>query len=242
MKKNNLTEGGGSDSLAFTLAEVLITLAIIGTVAALTIPTVVRNYQKQETVVRLKKTYSALANTTNLAIADNGPVTGWEIEHYNVPGASLNFANKYLIPYLKVSKNCENKTTAECEFKYTIPGGESFSYGSSYARFYLTDGTLIVVLPNSGESAGLTYKHAIIAVDLNGQKKPNLRGRDIFYFRYYIYYETDNNYRNGKFVPYGYNWSRASLITTGCASGESYSLCAGLIARDGWQIKDDYPW
>jgi prepilin-type N-terminal cleavage/methylation domain-containing protein len=40
---------------AFTLAEVLITLAIIGVVAALTIPTVVRNYQKTQTVTQLKK-------------------------------------------------------------------------------------------------------------------------------------------------------------------------------------------
>jgi prepilin-type N-terminal cleavage/methylation domain-containing protein len=61
---------------AFTLAEVLITLAIIGVVAALTIPTVVRNYQKQETITRLKKAYSALANTTNLAMAEYGPLEG----------------------------------------------------------------------------------------------------------------------------------------------------------------------
>jgi prepilin-type N-terminal cleavage/methylation domain-containing protein len=60
----------------FTLSEVLITLAVIGTVAALTIPAVVSNYQKHQTVTRLKKTYSALANTTNLAIADHGPVEG----------------------------------------------------------------------------------------------------------------------------------------------------------------------
>jgi prepilin-type N-terminal cleavage/methylation domain-containing protein len=44
----------------FTLAEVLITLAVIGVVAALTIPTVVRNYQKTQTVTKLKKTYSAM--------------------------------------------------------------------------------------------------------------------------------------------------------------------------------------
>ncbi len=56
----------------FTLAEILITLAIIGVVAVLTIPTVVRNYQKTQTVTQLKKVYSALSNTTNFAIADYG--------------------------------------------------------------------------------------------------------------------------------------------------------------------------
>ncbi len=45
----------------FTLAEVLITLAIIGTVAALTIPTVVKNYQEAAAVSRVKKHYRNIA-------------------------------------------------------------------------------------------------------------------------------------------------------------------------------------
>lgn len=40
---------------AFTLAEVLITLGIIGVVAALTLPSVITNYQKKQTVEQLKK-------------------------------------------------------------------------------------------------------------------------------------------------------------------------------------------
>ncbi len=61
----------------FTLAEVLITLAVIGVVAALTIPVVVRNYQKTQTVVKLKKVYTTLANTTNLIISQDGAVKNW---------------------------------------------------------------------------------------------------------------------------------------------------------------------
>jgi prepilin-type N-terminal cleavage/methylation domain-containing protein len=101
-------------SNGFTLAEVLITLAVIGVVAALTIPTVVRNYQKTQTITQLKKVYSALSNTTNLAIADEGPISGWEIGENGTGEAAVDFANRYLIPYLKVSKNCENKTTSDC--------------------------------------------------------------------------------------------------------------------------------
>ena len=44
----------------FTLAEVLITLGIIGVVAALTLPSLVTNYQKQVTVNKLKKFYNGL--------------------------------------------------------------------------------------------------------------------------------------------------------------------------------------
>lgn len=47
---------------AFTLAEVLITMGIIGIVAALTIPALIANYQKQVTVDRLKKSFSVISN------------------------------------------------------------------------------------------------------------------------------------------------------------------------------------
>lgn len=41
--------------LSFTMAEVLITLGIIGIVAAMTLPALIQKYQKQETSARLKK-------------------------------------------------------------------------------------------------------------------------------------------------------------------------------------------
>lgn len=55
----------------FTLAEVLITLGIIGIVTAITIPTIVNKYQKQQTVAKLKKAYSVLGQVMQRAVADN---------------------------------------------------------------------------------------------------------------------------------------------------------------------------
>lgn len=55
---------------AFTLAEVLITLGIIGVVAAITIPGLITKYQKLATVVKLKKVYSQL-NQVMLSINDD---------------------------------------------------------------------------------------------------------------------------------------------------------------------------
>ena len=57
----------------FTLAEVLITLGIIGVVAALTIPTLIGNYQKKEVAVRLQKMYNTIQNAISLAEEENGP-------------------------------------------------------------------------------------------------------------------------------------------------------------------------
>lgn len=234
---------------AFTLAEVLITLAIIGVVAALTIPTVIRNYQKQQTVVQLKKKYSALANTTNLAVAEHGPVEGWEIGENASGQAAVDFANKYLIPYLKVSKNCENKITNDCAFNYSyLSDNVQHSFGNTYARFYLNDGTLIGVwIENTVRADGFNYRQARIYIDLNGQKKPNKLGRDVFHIKYYIFTATQSNTSNGKFMPYCYSCSRDQIVgKTGdpeaCSRENRGFACATLIFRDGWKISDDYPW
>ena len=55
----------------FTLAEILITLGIIGVVAAITIPGLITNYQKRSTATQLKKAYSLLVNASRQAIADD---------------------------------------------------------------------------------------------------------------------------------------------------------------------------
>ena len=57
---------------AFTLAEVLITLGIIGVVAAMTIPNLMTAYQKQQTEARLKQAYSVLTNAVRLSESENG--------------------------------------------------------------------------------------------------------------------------------------------------------------------------
>ncbi len=210
--------------VGFTLAEVLITLAIIGVVAALTIPSVVRNYQKTQTVTQLKKTYAALANTTNLAIAEQGPMTGWEIGQASSGDDAEKFVDTYMIPYLKILKNCGSKDNS---------GLCARDIYGQWARFYLADGTYIRVM--------LGNNYTFVQIDLNGQKKPNAYGKDMFELKYYV---AGGSYI-GKFMPECYTCARDHLIneaTWGCNKNASKQLCMALIMKDGWQISDDYPW
>ena len=62
---------------AFTLAEALITLGIIGVVAAMTLPTLVQRYKEQETVTRVKKFYSGFSQAYMQAVMDNGTIDNW---------------------------------------------------------------------------------------------------------------------------------------------------------------------
>ncbi len=223
---------------SFTLAEVLITLAIIGVVAALTIPSVVRNYQKTQTVTQLKKAYSTLTNTTNLAIAEYGPIGTWEVQNYNEGGTgkgSVNFTDKYLIPYLRLSKNCGNINTGGCAFTVAnLNDGTRTIIGSQAARFFLTDGTFILVQSYEKESTSFPGGGANLYVDINGQKPPNTWGKDAFEFKYYL--------SSGRFFPPGFGKPRQTILDSHCNKNLTGSACAALIMNDSWQIKDDYPW
>ena len=61
---------------AFTLAEVLITLGIIGVVAAMTMPSLMQNYRDKELIVKTKKTYAVIQNAVLLAKSQNDITDG----------------------------------------------------------------------------------------------------------------------------------------------------------------------
>ncbi len=227
-----------SSSFAFTLAEVLITLAIIGVVAALTIPTVVRNYQKQETVTRLKKAYSSLANASNLAVAEYGPINSWDFGTVNFDyDEEWKFTN-YFLPYLKIQKKSTAKTPASANVSVLNRHYPNYSANvntylqpRNHPNFLLTDGTLMWVFLVNTASNPLGG----VAIDINGDKKPNRVGQDTFFAIF-----SKNNDSFGK--PAVKNKDRSTLITECKEMINVDFACTELIMRDGWQIRDDYPW
>uniref|UniRef100_UPI00402818C9 prepilin-type N-terminal cleavage/methylation domain-containing protein n=1 Tax=Candidatus Scatousia sp. TaxID=3085663 RepID=UPI00402818C9 len=74
---------------AFTLAEVLITLGIIGIVAAMTMPTLIGKYKKKELANRAKVAYSILSQAIKLSEVENGEVKYWDA----YPGGGHGFEN-----------------------------------------------------------------------------------------------------------------------------------------------------
>ncbi len=85
--------------LGFTLAEVLITLGIIGVVAAMTIPALSTSIRNVERATKLKKFYSTMKQAFLLSVDDNGDPSGWNIYmSYN------NFFKTYFVPYLKYNQ------------------------------------------------------------------------------------------------------------------------------------------
>ena len=102
---------------AFTLAEVLITLGIIGVVAAMTIPTLINDYEKKETVTALQKMYSTINQAVKISEIENGSMTGWGSPATDFDSTqSKDWWNTYFVPYsdLSVLKTCNSSNWADC--------------------------------------------------------------------------------------------------------------------------------
>jgi len=228
---------------AFTLAEVLVTLGIIGIVASMTIPGLITNYQKQATINQLKTAYSIFTQAFKQAENDYGnPI---HLPQYILEKSVLTteLSELYFEPYLKgVTVYNPNSTIyiktvdrQENCMAYTHAGGW---FGHPRC------------IPNG--MCYWVYRHsagyARVMVDLNGPKKPNIAGRDVFVFNL-----------DGEYIPKGgtltivaphpftnkidefCSKTKSDATPVGSFEFNGYT-CASKIIRDGWQIKDDYPW
>lgn len=181
---------------AFTLAEVLITLGIIGVVAALTMPTLTGNTSDAAIVSQLKKTYSLLGQADLMASTEQGE----DILSINMKGTSNAMeASKamleYYKPYLKITKTCTDNTQKGCFPKnvmYKRLNGQNYGIldnltYNNRVNARLADGTSIAFF--TWGNKGCTYTMGTLKnvcgqfyVDVNGDKKPNVQGIDYFSF------------------------------------------------------------
>ena len=230
--------------VAFTLAEVLITLGIIGVVAALTLPTIIKNYQKQVTVTRLQKAYSILGQVAQKSIADNGSIDLVAGEAVNATTVETFFAT-YWLPYFKGVKVFPDRQQPSLnnnlgQYKYRNGNLEIYSIGTIYYNgrifFSTIDGTTYAVsimswkAGENGDVAVYSTSQAV-RVDINGIKPPNTYGKDVFIFVV--------DFEKGVARPTCVGCS-TSTLNQNCRDTGSY--CAAKIIRDGWKISDDYPW
>jgi prepilin-type N-terminal cleavage/methylation domain-containing protein len=181
--KNNYT--------GFTLAEVLITLLIIGVVSSLVIPAIINDTQEAELKTAWKKTYSEIDQATKKIMLDNAGT----MKDLSFSGDSSNFIKDKYGEYLSYIESCNNnRSYGNCwstinTYKngstspYSTPEEFALHIIANDAGAILKNGTFIQF---HGGTVG-SYKSdcpenmcSNIFVDVNGFKNPNVVGKDIF--------------------------------------------------------------
>lgn len=146
------------------------------------------NTNKEEYVSRLKKTYSTLSQATNLIIAEEGTPRadkgGWANSIDNI----YNLYRKHLVN----AKECGSDTGCFSQLNktnYKYLNGDNYTLNwdtQDFKKLILADGTQIMIETKhdtcNGSFNGSTDYCAPIWVDINGEKKPNIIGRDVFIF------------------------------------------------------------
>lgn len=183
---------------AFTLAEVLITLVIIGVVAAITVPTIIANSKKEETISRIKKAQSTLAGVILRSNIDNGPMSSW-LMGSEIGDVRKDYWNIYFRPYFTDVKLCRD--SYECGYKYSLSFSKwqnaqwAVETGPSRLLFILVDGTVVFYPINTTDGQGNPAYVEIVFVDINGPNEPNTYCKDVFPFK--------RNYQKNSIEPTG---------------------------------------
>lgn len=223
---------------AFTLAEVLITLGIIGVVSAMTIPTLITKIQKKQLESQIKVAYAEIQQAMKGAEAD-GMILDGVLSSDESGEATEQWFKTYLAPNIKTETYCINK--AGCWHKKgtikDLKGNASpwdynaglgtyiITFKTAKGHYYNIDGMsqyrLNTLFGIDANSIGL-----VVYFDANGDKRPNKIGIDI-----HCLVMTDKG-----LVPAGRDRS-VSAVTQNCESGDGY-WCLQKFINEGWTIPD----
>ena len=190
----------------FTLAEVLITVGVLGVVAALTLPNIKLAYSKKVTLAQLQKTYSYMANTIEMSEYHNGKVKRWDLD---MP--AKDFFEKYFKNYMKYALEMSSSQLElpEGERKFIngskVTGEASDAVYKTYKKdspenqqgyhIIMMDGSMISLYKiRATEGSSIKFDAFVIVIDTNGESSPNTLGKDIFVFTLS---------KNAGFIPVG---------------------------------------
>ncbi len=211
----------------------MVTLGIIGVVSAMTVPSLMQNYQRQSYVTQLHKVYNELSQAALRYQNDKNAV--------DLSEAGLNSQEQvysFIRSYFKVVKECDKLSGCFAD-SYKKISGVSARIGNTKS-FVISSGASL--RPNYEPSNGSLIS---FAVDINGLKGPNVAGRDLFIVCLYNNGLVDDAPYNvaddDSIVPFAgaplTKEERESLFSSHCSSSTSgISGCFGKILNDNWEM------
>jgi prepilin-type N-terminal cleavage/methylation domain-containing protein len=262
-----MLQGGGKTacSKGFTLAEVLITLGIIGVVAALTIPTLINKCQKIVLAKQAQETHAILTQAFKRILADNNTTSLTETEVWDKIESAENYVNGFdpqdqytpfwteMGKYIKLSNSKTINTDSYCytddcsgkdsywDYPIYFPSGAKLTSYEFYKIDYSKDEECKKIKALGGNMCSWIGD---IRIDINGDKGPNTYGRDRFFF-----YLSDE----GVFYPLGGKDAALYYNQTDLATNSDYwknyyngtkeenakkdqSYRTGQLVEEGWKM------
>lgn len=198
---------------AFTLTEVMVAVGVVGIIAAMTVPTLMNNYQKRANAVQLRKVLNEVAAAADMYVTEEGKT---HLKHTNIY-SSKNNVNAFIRSKLKISKECASANTSECfASNYnSIDRTASGAFSCGGVSFLLTNSAAICAYEVSSASSYVKFY-----IDINGNDRPNIGGRDMFMF----YLSGDANV-----VPH------LSGTVPGCTNQKFGDGCFYQLSRNNWE-------
>ncbi len=209
---------------AFTLAEILISLTILGIIAAITIPTVTANITERANITKLQATYKELQDAVKFMMMNERVTDVNDSSLFYIDNSTV-FTNKYV----KVISKTPSDFLATDE--YTTLSGSKLANWSCVKNnasikfdFMIPNGAAVEFcnVPVTGSNAA-----GYFMIDVNGTEAPNKVGRDLFVI------EILND------GTLGIDLSNDKLIVTeaGCRKGDYRGLeCFGLLKENNWKV------
>lgn len=226
-----------NDKFGFTLAEVLVTLGVIGVVSAMTVPTLMQNYQKKSYVVQLHKVYNEIQQA---------------LMQYQTERNAINLTEAGLISkssvedlfnsYFKVVRFCKGNSDDCFASSYKYINGNSVSTADVWTGSCAT--------LTSGASLCMDYPtlynktYGRVFIDVNAKKGPNILGRDAFYLAVFpdgvldVIGANINCRLNGQCGSYK-SLKEVRGTVDDCKAGRQETTrgsCFGQILNDNWEM------
>ena len=209
---------------AFTLAEALIALGIVGIIAVLTLPNVFNNYQKKVYVANVQKIYNLFSDAGRKYMADSSLDSLAEIDLTSIDGVG-----EFLNNYFKVIKDCGvvNNNGTDCFASSYLNVGGSGAYTPEYKNRYcvVINTGAVICMGIMGTDGVSSHGYANVIFDVNGTKAPNTKGLDLFSFEYY----SDGKVSEGYDMPTQEGRCDPDITDGGYAAG-----CFTKLRQNNW--------
>ncbi len=233
---------------AFTLAEVLITIGILGVVAALSLPTLATNVSATQLAAALKTSQAQISDKLDAGMVLEDVDDARDLKAFDPREININTVYKGLSKYLNFN------SVEEAHKVYTLNDGsldatwpanqirqintKAFIYITDFEEDLKSEGAVAI----KQQGGQVLRRIATVYIDVNGYTKPNRFGYDVY--KYYLA-------QNGRLYPVG--GADVSLFASNGASNESMNWnsgnsdyacnwntpgygCAGRIEEEGWKI------